>query len=529
MSKKIKLTRSILPKWLKCHVGNFLLLFFCSLILIFSLRGISGNPKAEELDSPKWRNEGPFEQTGRFALLYSVIENHSFQFSLPLARFATPDLAMVNGDYVSLFAPGVSFIVIPGYLVGKYFGAAQVGTFAVVAVFAICNIFLIRAIAIKLGISSIAATIGGLTFAFASPAFPYAVDLYQHHISTFLILFSIYSLLFFRDYIALVLIWLSFGISISVDYPNFLMMLPIGIYAISKFFISKNTGKILQIELNLFKLFTLIVIIFPLVFFLWFNKMSYGNPFRLSGATARITKIDTNGKPLNVKINNNTSKSDEDLIKKQISVLNMFDPRLMLNGFYTHFISLDRGMLMYTPVMFFGLVGCIIYLKKKRRFANLFAFIVSINILIYSMWGDPWGGWSFGSRYLIPTYAIFSIFIAYLVFILRRINLFLVIFFAVLSYSVAVNTLGALTTSLNPPQIEAEILSRETKHEYKYTYERNIDILSVQGSKSFIFNKYYSKYISPWNYYIILTIFILIIFAYLLVYNRINGDNRKII
>lgn len=506
------------------NIGNLLLLIFCVLVFFLSIRGIAGNPKAEELDSPKWRNEGPFEQTGRFSLLYSIVEDHSFQFSLPLARFAMPDLATINGNYVSLFAPGVSFLAIPGYVIGKYFGIAQVGTFAVISIFAIINIFLIRAIAIKVGISPIAATIGGLIFVFATPAFPYAVDLYQHHISTFLILFSIFSLLYFSDFVALIFVWLCAAASIPVDYPNFLMMLPIGIYALTRIFVSKRNGNDLRVEVSLLKLFTLVVMILPLAFFLWFNQMSYGNPFRLSGALQRVTKIDASGKPLGIKIEKNTPEQTKKSIQNQISVLNMFNPRLMINGFYIHFISPDRGMLMYTPVMFFGFVGAVIFLKRRMKFATLFAYIASINILIYSMWGDPWGGWAFGSRYLIPAYAILSIFIAYLLFVLNRKNLFLVVFFAVLSYSVAINTLGALTSSLNPPKIEADVIAREAKHEFKYTYDRNIDFLNNQGSKSYFFKTYVANYISPWNYYIDLTFFIIVVFAFLLSYNRIEQD-----
>ncbi|MBU4099170.1 hypothetical protein KJ980_05985 [Patescibacteria group bacterium] len=509
------------------NIGNLLLLIFCLLIYFLSIRGIAGNPKAEELNSLKWRNNGPFEQTGRFALLYSIVEDHSFKFSLPLARFATPDLAMIDGNYVSLFTPGVSFIAIPGYLIGKYFGFAQVGTFAVISIFAICNIFLIRAIAVKLSIPSVTATIGGLIFAFASPAFPYAVDLYQHHISTFLILFSIYSLLYFTDFTALILVWLLFGISIFVDYPNFLMMLPIGIYALTRVFTVKRNIKAIRFEFDLLKVFTLIVIIFPLIFLLWFNQMSYGDPFRLSGTTSRITKIDVNGKPVDVKVNKNISKSPENIVSKQVSIFNMFDTRLMLNGFYIHFISQDRGIFMYTPVMIFGFIGGVIYLKKKKKFAMLFSYIILINILVYSMWGDPWGGWSFGSRYLIPAYAILSIFIAYLLLLLRARNLFLIVFFAVLSYSVAINTLGAVTSSLNPPRVEADILSREAKQEVKYTYERNMDFISNQGSKSFFFNIYGSHRISAWNYYIYLTFFIIIVFGFLILYNSVVTDRRK--
>src|SRR5690606_17399700 len=125
---------------------------------------------------------------GRFALAYSLIENNSFYFTEEIARFASPDVGFHKGNYVSLFAPLLSFLATPGYLLGKYLGASQVGAFATISVFAILNLLLIRSVATKLGANSIAATIGAISFVFASPAFAYAVNLYQHHVSTFLIL-----------------------------------------------------------------------------------------------------------------------------------------------------------------------------------------------------------------------------------------------------------------------------------------------------------------------------------------------------
>src|SRR3990167_9827779 len=115
-------------KTIYLSVGTTLLILFCTVILALGIRGLSGNPTAEELNSFQWKDSGPLElspERGRFALLYSIVEDNSLQFSLPIARFATPDLGLSpDGKYVSLFAPAVSFIAIPGYVIGKYFGAS---------------------------------------------------------------------------------------------------------------------------------------------------------------------------------------------------------------------------------------------------------------------------------------------------------------------------------------------------------------------------------------------------------------------
>ena len=92
---------------------------FVALILALSIRGIPGNPVSSVVNDLKWTDDGPFElspERGRFALMLSLIENKSFDFSLPIAQFTTPDLGYKNGKYVSLFAPAVSFIIMPGTL-----------------------------------------------------------------------------------------------------------------------------------------------------------------------------------------------------------------------------------------------------------------------------------------------------------------------------------------------------------------------------------------------------------------------------
>jgi hypothetical protein len=140
--KKIQLTFSRFlafitnkKRYTRKNIIISLVILISALILGLSLRGHLGNPTATELNNNYWKDNGPLElspERGRFALLYSLAEDHSFFFSLPLARFATPDLGYENGHYVSLFAPAVSFFAIPGYLIGKALGASQAGSVSVI-------------------------------------------------------------------------------------------------------------------------------------------------------------------------------------------------------------------------------------------------------------------------------------------------------------------------------------------------------------------------------------------------------------
>jgi hypothetical protein len=515
--------------WVKI-VGNTLLAIFCITILALSIRGIAGNPTPTDLNRLIWKDNGPLElspERGRYALMYALAEEKSFSFSADLARFAAPDVAYTSGKYVSLFAPAVSFMVIPGYLLGKMVGLAQVGAYAVIALFALINMYLIRAIAIRIGAHPLAATIAGLTFLFASPAFAYAVTLYQHHISTFLILMAAYLLIRFNSIWSLIAIWILCAFSISVDYPNFFMMLPIGIAALGKVFITKKEFGRITMNIPLLRVLSITFMAIPLAFFLWFNAMSYGNPFQLSGTIERAIEVSPDGKPLleSEKIKQMLKASGQEIPQGEYdkNALAFFESRELLNGFYTHFVSPDRGMLMYTPVMLFGIAGLIWAIRKRMEFVGLFFAIIGFNVLLYSMWSDPYGGWAFGSRYLIPTYAILAVFIAYLLTKLHRYSLFLLFFFAVFSYSVAVNTLGAITSNRNPPMVEAVALSKVTHQEEPYTYMRNVNQLNNNLSKAYVYETYVANTITAWQYYVFLTMFIIIVAAFLITTFRVIG------
>ena len=172
---------------------------------------------------------------------------------------------------------------------------------------------------------------------------------------------------------------------------------------------------------------------------------------------------------------------------------------------------------MFTPIMIFGIAGLCFAIKRGDKYVALMTAIIAFDVLLYSMWGDPYGGWSFGSRYLIPTYAILAI---YLATILRRIakyNLLLLFFFAVFSYSVGVNTLGAITSNRNPPQVETQALEKASGKDQPYTYIRNFNLLNIDTSKSIVFDSFAVNYVSAWGYYSYLTSFILIVSAFLII------------
>jgi hypothetical protein len=282
--------------------------------------------------------------------------------------------------------------------------------------------------------------------------------------------------------------------------------------------------KIIQVNFNLLKPFALIAVIPPLLFFLWFNKTSYGSAFRLSGTIPRVVEIEGD-KPLFYRASEEKNVSENELgeLEKKTAA-GFFETRNIINGLYVHILSLDRGIVFYAPVILLGLMGMIIYGKKKN--ITVFWAIVGVNIILYSMWGDPWGGWAFGSRYLIPTYAVLSIFTPFVLSKLRK-DIFLIsIVLVLISYSVVVNSLGALTTIANPPEIEAQSLSEISGREEKFTFERNMDLLLENSSKSFVYNQFLKDSIYVWEYYYLVTLPILLVFIISISYLTLFQNNK---
>lgn len=475
------------------------------LVVLFSVRGIFGSPDTSTLLLDSWKENGPFElspERGRFGLLYSLVEDKSFTFSVELARFIIPDLGYKNEKYVSLFAPAVSFIIAPGYIIGKYFGASQVGSYLVISVFALINCYFISKIVSKITKNNLAGYLSGLTFLFATPAYAYGVNLYQHHISTFLILSSLLILMSTQKVWPLFFVWFLCAMSIPVDYPNLFLMFPIGLYALFRIIKIVKSEDNIKVNVNILSVLTFTGLVLPVLFFGWFNQNSYGNPLQFSGTIGSVRAIDNLGKPT-VPEGINFEDVEEYLNpdNQEKSSTAFFESRDILNGVYLHVLSPDRGIVYFTPIILIGIFGIYLLNKSKNEYFPVFIGIIFADLVLYSMWGDPWGGWAFGSRYLIPAYSILAIFIGVALSEFRRKWLFLIVFYPLLVYSILVNTLGALTTSANPPKVEALPLEALSGKRERYSYDRNWEFLTSGRSKSFVFQTWAKNYIDSVSYY----------------------------
>jgi len=469
-------------------------------LFILLLPGIKGTNDDLRYYENTYNRElgGPFESSGstsRYRLTETFSREGRVVFNKEEASFASPDVVGTKGKYFSLFMPGLSLAAVPLYKIGEYFGYAQVITYAVNILFSLLNVLFIYLIFKKLGGGKWVSLFAGYVFLFATSAFAYAFYFTQHHISTFSFLLIFYLFFLNRNIYTNILAGLVYGYAIFIDIPNAFILLPVMTATFFRNFqvIKEDDKASLKIK---YSIVGLILGFLPMLFIIGsYNKITTGSFTHLPQFIGRSQEfsVQTSTKAVPTKPAQNKTSS-------QFEPNTPFVTRFIANGMYILLGSNERGLLVYSPVLFIGIIGLYIGLKKNnnnlRFFQVLFATIV-INILVYAMFGDPWGGWSYGPRYLIPAAACMSILMAVSIYHYKNKLLLILIVSILFAYSTFVNTLGAITTTQVPPKQEA--INLATNIPYTYTY--NLDLLRQERTRSFIYNSYLKKYISSMDFF----------------------------
>ncbi|KKR33144.1 MAG: hypothetical protein UT63_C0023G0007 [Candidatus Gottesmanbacteria bacterium GW2011_GWC2_39_8] len=517
-------------RWVDTETNrSFFSILCCFFILsgmffFLTLKGLPGNPKSTEIKDILDQPGKPFElspERGRYAMVMSFIETGNFAMTKTLADAVYPDVGYHNGKYYSYFTPGVSLIAAPFYLIGSAFQMAQVASFSISSIFALFNIYLIYIISKKIfGLPLWAALFGGIIFAFGSNAWSYSTTLYQHHITTFLIYSSIFLTFLMKkngkwSWIMALYIWAAYGFGAFVDYPNIILMAPAIIYFVLTTFDIKDSEKKITLSIKPMILLTSIIFFFITVIHGVYNQTNFGSWRTLSGSLIGVKSIRENTNLLSP-----DRKSEINKLQQKKNPVNFFKEDSVPFGLYTLLFSTDRGLFFYSPVFLLSLWGLTLILKNKSPETIVLSTTVGMVLFLYSSWSDPWGGWGFGPRYLIPALPALSIFIVYGLVRVTHQLFAKIIAFALFLFSSAVSLAGALTTNAIPPMVEAIPLHT------KYNYFKNIDDLFLDKSSSFIYNLFFSKTFSLFSYFFVIYISLSILaFLILFIFPKINKND----
>lgn len=487
-----------------------LILFFIISIFLYilTIKGVYGNPGPEDVKTSLNQATKPFElspERGRYAQIISLVLYHRYDLNKTLSDAVYPDVGYYNGRLYAYFAPGISILAAPLYIIGAKFNLSQVATFSLSLFFAVSTGFMIYIVSRKIfELPTWASLLGALIYMFGSTSWSYAVTLYEHQATSFLIISSLFAVWYFKNkkplfFIAAIYVGLAYSLAILIDYPNALFMAPIMIYFIgSAFRIFRIKGKI-RIEFRLLMLLSAIPFVLITCFHFYYNSVNFGSWYHLTGALPSYKTI--------LEKSLTTIQANSRAIKNPLS---FFSQDKFVFGIYTLLISPDRGLFLYSPIFILSIFGLIRLIKKMDIEISVLLAVLGCVLFLYSSWGDPWGGWAFGPRYLIPVLPTLSIFAAYMVFCSKKIWMKLVVFILFM-YSSAIALLGVLTTNAIPPKIEADYLHTG------YNFLLNLQYLLEGRSSSFIYNNFLSSQISLVQYYGIIYS-IIILFAILVVF-----------
>lgn len=492
----------------------YILITVIALVLYsFTIRGELGNPTPEEIDSQLNTSGRAFEtsqERARYGLILALVNDHTFQID-KYAAMGTPDIGVAKGHYYSFFPPGASLIAVPFYLIGEYFGAAQMITFLVSTIFALLTILLIAKFAIKLNLHWSIALFSAIAFGFATNAWGYSVTLYAHLISAFLILSGLYLTLFLEEKragITAIAVWTLYGLAVFLDFPNLLIFFPIVLLLTLKTFKINRSLRTIKIKIDWRFLVAPLIFVVMMAGYGYYNYIHFGKATTLSNFLPRVKDIGA------IVVKSHETGKD---------VSTTLNTRNMLEGFRSFIISEDRGIIRYTPVVLLFIFG-LGFLKKQLKIIEVSLFALPLLCLsLYSMFGDPYGGWAFGSRYMIATMPELCLLAGIGLQRFYRYNLksiaVKIIFSLVFIYSSGVSLLAPLTTNVIPPSVEAGSLALADD------YRINWQMLQLDQLNSFFYNHILNGSWSGFEYYYAILAFVVLLGLFAIWYPKTRYEN----
>lgn len=483
----------------------------CILLYIFTIRGNWNSPSPSQIDKELFNNGQAFEtsqERSRYALILSLVNDKTFAID-NYASMGTPDIGLIGGHYYSFFPPGASVLAIPLYLLGLKLGATQIFTFLISTIFAFLTILMIVKFSKKLDMSWPTAIFAGIAFGFATNAWGYSVTFYAHLISAFLLLSSLYIALNkeSHNFVNSLVFWILYSVAVYIDFPNLFIFFPVALlFTLSGVNFEKIKNKI-SMSFKWIYILTPIVFIGLMGLYGYYNYIHFGSPTVLSNSIPRV-------KDLKTTVEDATPEDGRESV-------GALETRNLLEGFHSFSISQDRGIVIYSPVVLLSLF--ILFGAYKKLEWNQKIGLVGVPatcLTLYSMFGDPYGGWAFGSRYMIAVLPELCVLAGFALNHLHK-NFFVkLIFTLVFLYSLGVSLLAPLTTNVIPPKIEAQGIG------LKYDYSINIRMLNENKLNSFIYNNYANKYLNGWQYYSIIFSMVALI-GTILIWSKGNNDANE--
>lgn len=326
---------------------------------------------------------------GDRALTYSIFFNHSLNID-KYWESAGSDFAWYNGHYFSGYPPLVPLVTVP-FLASEqviaFLWVHLIGSFNGHLAWALESWFLSMPQGLALGLTSVlvfnllrrlgasikASYLSSWFFPFTSFALVYATGTNNDLPAAFLVFLGFFLIATTDQFSAkrLILAGLATSLATTAEYPAFLFTFLWGLFALIKL-----RTKIVPVAL----LYAIGAAV-PLLLLAAYHTYAFGAPWHFAHNYHAY------------KVNYDQTAAN----KLDFSLFNI------PGGLGFLLFSPLKGLLLYTPLAIFSLLG-VKSLISKNRLLSIFTLLgIGGIILFYSSWWDYSGGFDFGPRYLIST------------------------------------------------------------------------------------------------------------------------------
>lgn len=468
-----------------------------------------------------------WNEQSRFILTKSIVEESRFE--IDSFYNSTGDRSYYNGHYYSDKEPGLSFLASPIYETWKLiynnffpqsFKEKYAGdnkfitefqqdvpliTYTDMGFFTFTSMILLTAFTSSLFSSLTAILVYKISkfftenekhrlmitfaYAFGTLAFIYALHFMSHASGTFFLFLSFYLLFTLKNKFSKKLVILA-GLSLG-----FSLVTEISILVIAPFLIIYALI-VLRKNFPIF-LLTFLLGVSPLLFY---NYSIFNNPFDLSSSY-----IDRNiyGEAYQ-QIFFTSSVPESKYYQMGFSLDALFKHFHLLSYKPNVFVMMRllfypyRGLFIYSPILLLSIIGLILMFKSYRTEAILIILILISLTAFLSMRRTWWGGYSFGSRYLLPVIPFLSIPVVYS---FKKINRYILII--IIAISIFITFLGLqpaedMAYDWNRMDVNQQLLDKQNSFEIIYNplLTQYLPYFLKYGPRSGIFENLVNGYIS---------------------------------
>jgi hypothetical protein len=468
-------------------------------VLALTIRGSSGSPTPAEiqdsLSSPGTTFETSQERS-RWAVILALYNHRTFAID-GLAVVATPDLVSAKGHFYSSLAPGVSVAAVPLYALGTELRASQLFVFSMQAALLLATMLLMFWLSRVFQLGRRAALFAAVTFGFATNAWGYSVTLSGYPPASLLLLAGCClacagPYLRVRQFLGL---WLLYGIAVLMENSSFFTFIPLVIGAATRLYcpaelrLKERRPRPVMMFRSIGLALSPLSFLTILLLYGWYNTVLFGSPLTLSSALPRLSTVGS-ANPTPVAGVSLTPPLD-------------LTPHGILSGLSTLLVSTDRGLLFYAPIVLLAVFGWQALAKRPFCFRAALGVVPLMAIAIHAPLQDPYGGWAFGPRYLIPALPELCLLTGLGLQRFAHTEEMKLVYSAAFTYSVAVSSLAPLTTNAIPPSVEAPGV-------LKSSYLATFSFLSRNHLSSGLYNAIFGRVLSGWEYYLLVLLPVLI-------------------